>query len=237
MNAKKHIMIVGAHCGDGELQVGAIARKYVKAGHHVTFLSLTAGEKGTPSDMSVEEYREQKIREAEKASAIIGSESITLNYKDAELVINNRIIDEVALIVRRIKPDLVVTHWINSIHSDHALCPKLMEAVQLKAGLPGFDYDGLPPKFFPILHSENWEDMQDYTPDIFVDVTDEFDTYIEAISQFWFVKHSNSFRYLDYYKALGTIRGCVGRVQFAQTLKYPVGQNVHKVKSIPGFPL
>lgn len=34
---KKHLMIFGAHCGDGELQAGAIAAKCVKAGHEITF--------------------------------------------------------------------------------------------------------------------------------------------------------------------------------------------------------
>ena len=42
MPQKKHLMIFGAHCGDGELQAGAIAAKYANAGHTVTFLSLTA---------------------------------------------------------------------------------------------------------------------------------------------------------------------------------------------------
>ena len=53
----KHVMIVGAHCGDGEIQAGAIAHKYAQAGYRVTFLHLTAGEKGAPPHMDVEEYR------------------------------------------------------------------------------------------------------------------------------------------------------------------------------------
>lgn len=79
--------------------------------------------------------------------------------------------------------------------------------------------------------------MDSYEPDVFVDVSEEFDTYLEAISQFWFVMNSSSFHYYDYYKALGTVRGCVGRVKYAQTLKFPTGTNIHRGKSIPGFPL
>ena len=55
-----HVMIVGAHCGDGEIQAGAIAHKYAQAGYRVTFLHLTAGEKGAPPHMDVEEYRSAK---------------------------------------------------------------------------------------------------------------------------------------------------------------------------------
>lgn len=238
MTDKSHLMIVDAHCGDGELQVGAIANKYAKSGHKVTFLHLTAGEKGTPKHFTVEEYRKQKIRESEEASAVLGTESITLDYKDAELRFDDEIITTMAKYFRKLKPNLVLTHWIKSIHPDHALCPRLVDAAWLKSALPGFGIDGLPPHGFRgYLHSENWEDMEGYVPDIFVDVTDEFDTYLEAISKFWFVMNSSDFRYYEYYKALGTMRGCLNRTKYAQTLKFPEGGNIRKGKEIPNFPL
>ncbi|MEH7179131.1 PIG-L deacetylase family protein [Neobacillus vireti] len=238
MSNKFHLMVVGAHCGDAEIQAGAIAHKYAKAGHEVTFLHLTAGEKGTPAGLTVEKYREQKIREAEKAAAVLGARSITLDYKDAELSDNDATISHVATIFRKLKPNVVITHWENSMHPDHALCPKIVQAAWLKAALPGFDLEGLPPHSLTrMFHSENWEDMEGYLPDIFVDVTDEFDTYLEALSQYWFIMNSSSFRYYDYYKALGTMRGCLNRTTYAQTLKFPTGANVRKGSSIPGFEL
>src|SRR5699024_7839149 len=133
------------------------------------------------------------------------------DYKDAELKFSDDIINQVAKIVREIRPDLVITHWINSIHSDHALCPRIIEAVQLKAGMSGFDFEGLETKFFRIFYRENWEDMYEYLPDVFVDVSDVFDIYLKAISQYWFVMHSESFDYYDYYKALGRVHGCTSR--------------------------
>lgn len=237
MTEPKHLMIIDAHCGDGELQVGAIAAKYAKAGHKVTFLHLTAGEKGNPPTISVDDYRKQKIRESEEACKILGAECLTLDYKDAEVKVNEATITRIATEIRRLKPNLVLTHWIKSIHSDHSNVPKIVEAAQLKAGLAGFDLEGLPPHYYSYLHSENWEDMEDYVPDIYVDVTDTFDTYLEAISKFWFVMNSKDFRYFDYYKALGTVRGCQNRTTYAQTLKFPIGGNLRKGNEIPGFPL
>jgi N-acetylglucosamine malate deacetylase 1 len=235
---KHHIMVVGAHCGDAEIQAGAIAHKYAKAGHEVTFLHLTAGEKGNPPHISVEDYRRQKIKEAEKAAAILGGKSITLDYKDAELKEDDETVTRVAKLFRELKPTVVITHWENSMHPDHALCPRIVQAAWLKAALPGFEIDGLPPHSLTRkFHSENWEDMEGYEPDIFVDVTEEFDTYLEALSQYWFIMNSSDFRYYDYYKALGTVRGCLARTTYAQTLKFPVGTNTRKGKSIPGFEL
>ncbi|WP_417897638.1 PIG-L deacetylase family protein [Bacillus haimaensis] len=232
-----NLVVLGAHCGDAEIQAGAIAHKYAKAGHRVTFVHLTAGEKGNPPGSSIEEYREQKIRESEKSAAVLGVDTITLDYRDAELTFSDDIVTRVATLMRELKPKTVITHWENSIHPDHALCAQIVQAAQLKAGLPGFNLDGLPAHFYNYFHSENWEDMEGYVPDIFVDVSEEFDTYLEALSQYWFVMNSKSFRYYDYYQALGTVRGCVNRTKYAQTLKYPTGLNVRKGPAIPGFNL
>ncbi len=234
-----HLVIVGAHCGDAEIQAGAIAYKYAKAGHEVTFVHLTAGEKGNPPHISVEDYRKQKINEAEKVAEMLGGKSITLDYKDAELRLDEETITRVATLMRKLKPSVVITHWENSIHRDHALCPRIIQEAQLKSGLPGFDLEGLAPHYFSFYHSENWEDMEGYIPDIYVDVSHEYDRYLEALSNYWFIMNSSSFRYYDYYKALGTVRGCVNRTSYAQTLKFPAGTNVRKGSNaaIPGFAL
>lgn len=187
--------------------------------------------------MSIEEYRLQKIRESEEAAKVLGVETITLEYKDAELREDDETITTVATWFRKLKPDLVVTHWTESIHPDHAACPNLVKAAWLKSALHGFDLEGLPAHSLRgMLHSENWEDPF-YDPDIYVDVSNEFDTYLEAISKYWFVMNSSSFRYYDYYKALGTTRGCLSRATYAQTLKYPIGSNIRKGAIIPGFEL
>ncbi|MBS4200825.1 PIG-L family deacetylase [Bacillus sp. FJAT-49732] len=232
-----NLVVVGAHCGDAEIQAGAIAHKYAKAGHNVTFLHLTAGEKGNPPNVSVEDYRVQKIRESEKVAEILGVKTITLDYKDAELTFNDEIITHVATLMRKLRPNVVITHWENSIHSDHIMTYRIVQAAQLKAGLPGFDLDGLPAHYYSFYHSENWEDMEGYDPDLFIDVSDEFDTYLEALSHYWFIMNSTSFRYYDYYKALGTVRGCVNRTKYAQTLKFPRGTNVRKGGALPGYEL
>ncbi|SET06677.1 N-acetylglucosaminyl deacetylase, LmbE family [Oceanobacillus limi] len=238
MAEKLHLMVVGAHCGDGEIQAGAIAYKYAKAGHKVTFLHLTAGEKGNPPHISVEDYRKQKIEEAERAAAVLGGKSITLDYNDAELKEDDETVTTVAKLFRQLKPNVVITHWENSMHPDHARCPKIVQAAWLKAALPGFEIDGLPPHSLTrMFHSENWEDMEGYEPDIFVDVSEEFNTYLEALSQYWFIMNSSDFRYYDYYKALGTMRGCLTRTNYAQTLKFPIGANKRKGATIPGFDL
>jgi LmbE family N-acetylglucosaminyl deacetylase len=238
MDKKIHLMVVGAHCGDAEIGAGAVVHKYAKAGHRCTFLHMTAGEKGAPAHISIEDYRNQKIKEADQAARILGAQSIVLDYKDAELTDNKETINHVSTLFRKLKPDIIITHWQESMHPDHALCPKIVNAAWLMAGLTGFDLEGLAPHSLRrVLYSENWEDPYGYEPDIYVDVTEEFETYLNALSCYWFILNSSSFRYLDYYRALGTMRGCLNRTEYAQAFMYPRGANVRRGSSLPGFEL
>ena len=57
----KHMLVIGGHIGDVENTGGLLACKYAQAGHRVTLLHMTAGEKGNPG-RDTQEYREQRLR-------------------------------------------------------------------------------------------------------------------------------------------------------------------------------
>ena len=62
-----------------------------------------------------------------------------------------------------------------------------------------------------VLFSENWEDMEGYKADIYLDVTDVFDDYLKLLKTHMLMRENYaSFRYYDYYEALGTTRGALG---------------------------
>ena len=61
--------------------------------------------------------------------------------------------------------------------------------------------------YFP----ENWEDMDGWRADVYLDVSDIWDRYLETLKSHELMGGSISdFRYYDYYNALGTTRGCLG---------------------------
>src|SRR5690348_14736476 len=119
MTAKQlHILTLGAHAADQELSAGMVIAKYTRAGHKATILSLTPGEKGHPK-LGAEEYAHQKVTEARECARLLGAESRVLSYGDAVLPVTEDIIFEVADIIRELKPDILITHWSESIHKDH----------------------------------------------------------------------------------------------------------------------
>jgi hypothetical protein len=61
------------------------------------------------------------------------------------------------------------------------------------------------------LHAENWEDMEGFHPSLYVPIPDEaFYRWVSAIRHQAFARgETYGFRYIDYYTALMTTRGCL----------------------------
>lgn len=119
LDKPQHILAIGGHAGDMDLTAGAVIAKYVQAGHKATFLHLTPGEKGHPK-LSPDDYAKQKIEEAHRFAEIVGADVRFLAYKDAELPVDEEVKYQVADVIRKVKPTLLITHWKGSMHKDHA---------------------------------------------------------------------------------------------------------------------
>lgn len=210
------IMAIGAHIGDMELTAGGVLAKQSLLGDHIITLALTAGEKGNPSNMTTDEYRVQKLEEAKKFASILNGEAIVLNYKDGELPDNEEVRYEVCDLIRKYKPNVLITHWKNSIHKDHALTYKIVKDAQFYAGVSGFvrEYDA----HFASgpYYAENWEDQYDFKPYIYVDIEEGYELWKKAVSTHWFAANSKSFKYLEYYDHLSFVRGAECRKIRAQ---------------------
>jgi len=234
---KVHIMAVGAHCADVEVASGLLLAKYAMAGHKITIVHLSPGEKGHRT-LPPEEYAKQKIEEARKAAALLGADVRFLPYKDAEIPVNDEIKWAVADIIREVKPDVIVTHWKGSIHKDHTACHYIVEDALFYAALPAFKRALPAHGVRAVYYSENWEDMQDFQVDTYVDVTEAFDLWLEVCNQYELLRGGiSSFRYMDYYKALATLRGCLAGYKYAVGLMRPRGAHVSRLPHLPGFPV
>lgn len=209
-------MAIGAHIGDMELTAGGVLAKHSVLGDRITTVALTAGEKGNPPSMSVEEYRKQKVEEADTFAQMLGGEAIVLDYKDGELPDNDKVRYEVCDIIRKYKPNILITHWKNSMHKDHALTHRIVLDAQFYAGVPGFIREN--PAHFAAgpYFAENWEDNYDFKPYTYVDITEGYELWKKAVSTHWFVTNSKSFKYLEYYDALSRVRGAECRRERAE---------------------
>ncbi|MGG1880498.1 PIG-L family deacetylase [Paenibacillus cisolokensis] len=222
MREQQTILAVGAHVGDVELASGGVLASHSLKGDRIVTLALTAGERGVPAGQDMGQYREQKIQEANVFAEMLGGEAVVFDYPDGELPDTEQVRMEVCDVIRRVKPNVIITHWKNSMHKDHALTHLIVNDARFYASMPTIERE-LPHHFAARLYySENWEDAVDYVPYVYVDFDQAaFDLWIEALSKHWFVTGSKSFRYLDYYKALAVVRGCEARQTYAEAFMVP----------------
>lgn len=210
------IMAIGGHVGDMELTAGGVLAKHSIMGDKIITVALTAGEKGNPPHMTPEEYRVQKVEEANQFASMLNGEAIVLPYKDGELPDTDKVRYEVCDLIRKHKPNILITHWKNSMHKDHALTHRIVVDAQFYAGVAGFQREDSPHYAAGPYFAENWEDPTEFKPYIFIDITEGYELWKKAVSTHWFVTGSKSFKYLEYYDHLSFVRGAECRKPRAQ---------------------
>ena len=212
----KIIMAIGGHIGDAELTAGGVmAANAVDGGKNYT-LALTAGERGNPPHLSVQEYRKQKIAEASAFAKMVNGESFVLEYADGELPNNEEVRYQVANIIRKVKPDVILTHWHSSMHKDHNNTHLIVPDAQFLASVVECDKIEGARHYAPVYFCENWEDDMDFRPSFYVDFTKGYDLWCEALKTQWFVMNSKDFKYYDYYTSLARCRGALNKTMYAE---------------------
>jgi len=214
----QHLMVIGAHISDAENMAGAVMLKHRKAGWEITIVHMTPGEKGHPT-LPPEEYLKMRLADARASAALIGANLEILPYRDGELEVSEETTWAVADLIRRYRPGVLVTHWKGSIHQDHTNTFDIVQKALFKAALPAFKREYPAHSIQSVLYAENWEDMEGYSADIYLDVSEVFPNYLKLLKTHALMReHYSSFRYYDYYEALGTVRGALAGFGKAVTL-------------------
>lgn len=76
MPAPRKILAIGAHVGDMELTAGGLLATNSLNGGTNLLLALTAGERGNPPHLTQDEYRKQKVKEAETFAEMVNGKAI-----------------------------------------------------------------------------------------------------------------------------------------------------------------
>ncbi len=215
--ARRTFLAVGAHAGDMEITCGAVLAKHSRAGDRVVLLHLTAGEGGNPR-LAPEEYGAQKRREAEAAAKELGAEVLFGPFRDGELPNDEHARSFVADVIRQVMPTYIIAHWRHSIHTDHVAAHDVTTDAVLLASLAGVQ-SALPVHrgVRRVLYAENWEDKEDFSPFVYVDVSDAVEIWEKAVTRYEFIRGGiSSYPYLEYYRALLKVRGAESGFRFAE---------------------
>lgn len=216
-DGKKVLMAIGGHVGDAELTCGGVLASASLRGEKIVTVALTGGERGAPPHITVADYRRQKEDEARAFAEMLGGEAVVFPYVDGELPETDEVKLQLCDVIRQYKPDVLLTHWKNSMHKDHMATHRIVKDAQFFAGLPTMER-ALPAHYAAgPYYAENWEDAEDFVPYTYVEVTPEgFELWYKAISTHWFAVNSPSFHYREYYATLMKLRGFLCRKDYAE---------------------
>jgi LmbE family N-acetylglucosaminyl deacetylase len=192
----QNILVVLAHPDDPEFFCGATLARWVRQGHHVTYYLLTCGDKGyndmtrienvSPDDLCALRHKEQAA-----AAKVIGADEVFwLDRPDGYLVPDLDLRREVVRIIRRLRPNILVTcdpqtlfaaYGLN--HPDHrAAGQAVLDAVFPAAGNAAYFPELITEGYQPHMPQEVWCSLT-REPTVTLDVTDSWLIKLEAILQ------------------------------------------------------
>lgn len=141
--AKPRIMAVSAHAADFCSRAGGTLIKQVRAGCKVKVVWLSHGETNESEllykqrpNISIEEVRRIREKEAFAAAEVIGAEGRMLGFGDNPLRMTPERIEILAREMADFKPDIILTHWKNdTTYSPHWLTSQsVIQAAHLANG-------------------------------------------------------------------------------------------------------
>ncbi|MDH5689203.1 MAG: PIG-L family deacetylase [Candidatus Bathyarchaeota archaeon] len=220
MHDRKSLAIVGAHIGDCEVMAGGISVKAAEEEWDVHLIHMTGGEKGHPN-LPPEEYLKQKKKEAEEFADHFGLKVHFMPYGDGELEETVEVKIKLAELFRAIGPSTVLTHWRGSFHKDHIATYNIVLDATFYAGNRWSAIEGKPCSS-RVFFAENWEDNEDFQPEIYVDIGAVLDKWVEALRKIAFARGETGFNYIDYYTSLARMRGLEMGVEYAEVLMRPL---------------
>ena len=211
---KFNIMMVHAHPADFACDASGTAALHVEKGDQVTSVVVSYGErhhmdwlygeeKKSESErdpdfnnLNPETYRDFKKREAERIAKILGVELVLLGWTDCEIYFNHDKVMEMADLIRKIKPDILITRLPTDYgmsHNDHPMTAKIVsKAIEVAHNrhriFDGVDgYHGVKQVFYTFEGGQEVNGNNNFSPgivpDVWIDTTSVIEKKVHAIDQ------------------------------------------------------
>ena len=169
------VLAIFAHRDDAELSCGGTLAKAARSGHSTGILDLTQGEMGTRGSA------ETRAAEAEAAAKVLAvSVRRNLGLPDAGIVNEPGTREQLARVIRKLQPRVVICPALEGRHPDHRVTAQLVRDACFVAGLQKIAPDLPKHRPLKILHCLTYR--QDFVrPTFVVDVSDDFETKLASI--------------------------------------------------------
>lgn len=129
------IQILVAHPDDEVIICGGTIDKLVERGHKVYVTFYTKNQEAYYGDETSKNRSIRAIKEAKKSSELLHFEPNFLNFSDMHVEENKAVlIKETIKEIRRVKPDLIITHYFKDKHIDHRTLGEIVGEANFQSG-------------------------------------------------------------------------------------------------------
>mgnify|MGYP001599078979 CR=1 FL=1 len=192
MTDKPTLMVFSAHTADFISRCGGTIAKYSRAGSTVFVVCLSYGERGESprlwrerAGITVDEVKRVRQEEMARAAHVLGAEVTCLDCGDNPLVVGKDDILKMMSLLYQYRPQIVLTHWTQEpMNPDHATAADVALRTVSHAAL--VDMEGAPlqwPQVYLFEPSVPETEETHFRPDTYIDITDVFETKMEALRQ------------------------------------------------------
>lgn len=204
-----NILAVGCHPDDLEIGCGGTLAKYAAHGHAVTMCIVANGNRGH-AIIGLEELRGIRHAEALRAAAVIGADFTELDVPDLEVDSTNQAtVVELTDLIRRVKPDVILTHSPDDYMKDHIEVSRLVCDASFSASVPHFA-SGPACGVAPIYFMDTLAGVG-FLPEEYVDITGTIEKKIEALekheSQIKWMRDHDGIDFAEFVRVCSKFRG------------------------------
>ena len=234
------IASIHAHPDDAEILAGGTLALLAQAGHEITIVTMTPGDKGSDL-LGPDEIAAVRRVEAMTAAALIGADYRCAEFRDMEIFADDASRRRVVELVRQLKAAIVITAAPSDYLADHEATSILVRDALFAAQLPNYRTDSPPLTEIPALYFMDPIEGLDREgravgPDFAVDVGETFDIKkamlaAHATQRDWLHRHHGMDNYLlsmeQWTRQRGESAGCKYAEGFRQYTGHPYPRAPH----------
>jgi len=217
------ILAIGCHPDDLEIGCGGTLAKYAEQGHEVFMCHIANGDKGH-AIIKPKELRKIRIKEAKEAGKLLGaSEVFNIDVPDLLVKSNNEdTILKVIEVIRKTKPDLIITHDPEDYMEDHRQTSQIVFDASFSASVPHYETKSKAHNIVPLYYMDTIAGIN-FSPEQYVDITNYIDIKLKALdqheSQIKWLRDHDDIDFLDFVKTVSKFRGLQSNVKFAEAFR------------------
>ncbi|HBY58886.1 MAG TPA: LmbE family protein [Solibacterales bacterium] len=223
------ILALHAHPDDVEILAGGTMALLARAGHHVTFATMTSGDCGS-AEFDAAAIAAMRGEEARRAAGVIGAHYEWIGFNDLAIFNDDPSRRRVTAFLRRLRPEIVITAAPIDYHCDHEATSILVRDACFGVSAPNYDcsgfggaapLDGIPHLYFMDSAASADRDGRMVRPDFLVDVAAAFPAKREMLAchesqRAWLRKQHGMDDFLETMEQWTRRRGALAGVTFAE---------------------